>query len=449
MIQPMDEEAQAAIREALAADDSGAMLEEVATRPSQPPAFDDAGSYLTQPEIAADNDKAALGELVATPQLQGMTPQMGGQSQVTLAQREEIQKPSGGFDWGRALWAAGGGDLGSFDAQRNREQDRQDKQVAAFDAKQLARQGMDPQSEISRQRQSEYAQQMQSRAQIAAQSGMGELARTFAEEAKRASTMSATQIDRASQTFGGVLKESMGAAEMAAKQQLAQQGQQYKQDMLQATIGNQSGRLNLDRAELGERVRHDMATEEHARNTENKAEVKLTKAQQEKLNQEISDLTVASNNMQELLDTKKKVNTGPLAGPAQKLLSKVDLASDDYVNLRALGARVFNKETKTLAGSAVSPSEWARIAPQIPDDSDDDRTYELKMRKALEVTKQILEARKKQYQMLDGKPVDRSVTAQENTPRQLSDQDRQALEWANANPDDPRAAKIKQKLGVK
>ena len=33
-------------------------------------------------------------------------------------------------------------------------------------------------------------------------------------------------------------------------------------------------------------------------------------------------------------------------------------------------------------------------------------------------------------------------------PRQMSQQDQQALEWANANPDDPRAAQIKQRLGA-
>jgi len=34
------------------------------------------------------------------------------------------------------------------------------------------------------------------------------------------------------------------------------------------------------------------------------------------------------------------------------------------------------------------------------------------------------------------------------TARKLSEQDQQALNWANANPDDPRSAKIKSKLGV-
>ena len=40
-------------------------------------------------------------------------------------------------------------------------------------------------------------------------------------------------------------------------------------------------------------------------------------------------------------------------------------------------------------------------------------------------------------------------TAQPAGGRQLSPQDRQALDWANANPNDPRAAQIKQRLGVR
>ena len=33
-------------------------------------------------------------------------------------------------------------------------------------------------------------------------------------------------------------------------------------------------------------------------------------------------------------------------------------------------------------------------------------------------------------------------------PKELSAQDKQALDWANANATDPRAAQIKQRLGL-
>jgi len=36
-----------------------------------------------------------------------------------------------------------------------------------------------------------------------------------------------------------------------------------------------------------------------------------------------------------------------------------------------------------------------------------------------------------------------------NAPKQeLSDKDKEALDWANSNPTDPRAAQIKKRLGV-
>jgi hypothetical protein len=41
----------------------------------------------------------------------------------------------------------------------------------------------------------------------------------------------------------------------------------------------------------------------------------------------------------------------------------------------------------------------------------------------------------------------RPYTPFTETKAQLSQQDQQALDWADANPDDPRSAKIKQRLG--
>jgi hypothetical protein len=54
--------------------------------------------------------------------------------------------------------------------------------------------------------------------------------------------------------------------------------------------------------------------------------------------------------------------------------------------------------------------------------------------------------------LLQGTPEPRTQSpapaAQSAAPRQLSALDQQALQWANANPTDPKAARIKQKLGV-
>ena len=41
----------------------------------------------------------------------------------------------------------------------------------------------------------------------------------------------------------------------------------------------------------------------------------------------------------------------------------------------------------------------------------------------------------------------RGTTGGQPTTTQLSQQDQQALDWANAHPDDPRSAQIRQRLG--
>lgn len=337
------------------------------------------------------------------------------------AEREEAPSSGGGFDWARALWAATGGDIGSFDASRiarqNAPLDRALKQEQLNDyslRKQAARDAIDPGSNASLMAQKQYAEDMNGRAQQLRQMGKAVLAKEFEERAKQAPTMNAVQI--ASAMKSPRMSEVLRMIDSMSRNDLAAAGLGIRQQQVGATMQDQAADNSRQWAQLGEQQRHNLATEEHAKAMETKADLKITKAQQEKLNQEISDLTVAKDNMEKLLKTKETVNTGPVAGRVQRLLSKVDLAPDDFVELRALGARVFNKETKSLAGTAVSAGEWSRIAPQIPEDTDDDRTYAIKMQKALEVTKQILEQRKKQYQMLNGKPIDRSVTAMENAP---------------------------------
>lgn len=148
-----------------------------------------------------------------------MAPRMAnpGASDVTLSQRADAASGGGGFDWARALYALGRGNLSEFDAQRNHDQARGDAQAAQFEAKQIAKEGMDPQSPMSRARQQEYASTMAARAKIAEESGMGQLAKMFAEQAQMAPTMSATQIERASQNYGGLMKESIGAMDAMAK----------------------------------------------------------------------------------------------------------------------------------------------------------------------------------------------------------------------------------------
>jgi hypothetical protein len=225
-----------------------------------------------------------------------------------------------------------------------------------------------------------------------------------------------------------------------------------------------------------ERARHNVATEKigqgrlsaewaklNARRetASNKAEITL-RGPQEKLNKEINNLDVALQNMREIARLKGNVNTGIYASGLTDFMQKwisSDLTSEDRKQLNALVARTFNRETKELAGSAVSPAEWARIAPQIPEASDDDSLFVAKLAKAIEVTNAVLEARREEYQQKGGKPVDQSFTAAKNVkkvPQQAAPAQAQApaanpqaekmKAWLQPNPSDPRAEKVRAKL---
>lgn len=185
---------------------------------------------------------------------------------------------------------------------------------------------------------------------------------------------------------------------------------------------------------------------------DNKRNYDITvKRPQEKLNDEIGALEVAKGKMGELAETKKNVNTGPVMNFFLNTLGigTVDeLVSQDRKKLESLQARVFNKETKQLAGVSVSPAEWERIAPMIPQSSDDDETYATKLEAAMQEADLILAEKRKQYQRgPSGKPVDTSITAQEQSAKAkptMTAEDRDALRWYNdpANKSDPSRAAV-------
>ncbi len=206
----------------------------------------------------------------------------------------------------------------------------------------------------------------------------------------------------------------------------------FRKDSLAADQG-------MDRRRMSESERHNRVMEEIAGQREERAENRdfeaTIKGPQEKLNKEINDLEVALSQMHELAGLKKGVNTGIVMDKLSKVGEKFDLTSDDRNNLNALAARIFNKETKQLAGAAVSASEWARIAPQIPQASDDDNVFMSKLKRATAETQKILGQRRQEYQLRkSGDPVDSSKTARRSVAADKST----GAEWI----DPERAARI-------
>lgn len=90
------------------------------------------------------------------------------------------------------------------------------------------------------------------------------------------------------------------------------------------------------------------------------------------------------------------------------------------------------------SGAAISPTEYVN----------EERKYFPQLGDSEKVIKQKQEARRLAIQALEaqaGSGGKRMI--ERNVGQQLSPQDQEALNWANSNPTDPRAAQIKQRLG--
>ncbi len=202
-------------------------------------------------------------------------------------------------------------------------------------------------------------------------------------------------------------------------------------------------------------------TERHNRAMEGLGETKIdakVQGNQDKLNDKIESL----GNMEELLgdasETKKNVDVGPIATPINKLLQYTPWRNKDFNSLQQMTQSVNNEITNLRSGKAVSASEEARLRRELADleSLQDDPTFEDK----LSGIKRLIAGYKKrainQYQRKGGgETVDRSNTARESTmqPKSLtpgeSSKDTEAIAWAKANPNDPRAKKILEMHGVK
>lgn len=173
----------------------------------------------------------------------------------------------------------------------------------------------------------------------------------------------------------------------------------------------------LSRASLGETRRMHDATIDNMKRDDARAEDKeitIKNSAQEKLNKDVNDKQQAVENMEEIGKLKGNVNTGFITALWSKWVGKpFDFNTSDRNELEALLARTFNRETKELAGSAVSAAEWARIEPQIPQASDDDNVFKQKLAMAMKTANEILAKRKQEYQLGNkGKSLDQSRTGQ-------------------------------------
>lgn len=108
-------------------------------------------------------------------------------------------------------------------------------------------------------------------------------------------------------------------------------------------------------------------------------------------------------------------------------------------------AYVFNNVSRVInerAGAAQSAQEMQRLRSFLPADTDNAEQITNKL-KGFQTYLQDLEKG-----TIKAAPPAAKESLEKTRKPQLSAKDQQALEWANANPGDPRAAQIKQRLGT-
>lgn len=344
-------------------------------------------------------------------------------------QRPLSYSEGGDFDWARGLAALSGGpasvaNLDSMRAGKARQasDDEQsswsrgrtdaadrDAQEEKQRSKAMAMARIDPASNESRQAQTDYAEELKSAASLP---GIPEgFKKSLLDMAAASTTMSAARIDSVRPQVTGRLNMMLKAADIKARQDMTSENLDLRRQM----AGNQAVATGASISNLANDNQLAREKFEFDKTKDTNATINVRNQAQEKLNTEINDKTQALENMRKIgeLKDKGKINTGFMTNAFSKWIGKpFDLNSSSRNEMESLLARTFNRETKELAGSAVSAAEWERIAPQIPQASDDDDVFRQKLGAAIAIGEEILKKRKQQYQLkAGGIPTDSSVTA--------------------------------------
>ncbi len=280
-----------------------------------------------------------------------------GRSDVTMQQRAEgvqAQQDAGkGFDWARAFFAAGKGDLGAFDAERARrrgepmEQALKQEQLNDYSLrKQAARDAIDPGSNASLMAQKDYAELMNGRANQLRQMGWGDAAKEFEERAKMAPTMNAVQISNAMKNPR--MAEVLRAIDSQSRNALAEAQLGVHKSQVGATIANMGADNALQQKEFEYRQQKD-AADRAARVSAGRLRLQ-TKNVDKKAIEELQNIGAMEQQFQDVEQAIPKAMTGPGTGLA---LTAEGIANSSVG--KALGAdKVFDAVTPEGTKEALS-----------------------------------------------------------------------------------------------
>lgn len=161
------------------------------------------------------------------------------------------------------------------------------------------------------------------------------------------------------------------------------------------------------------------------------------------------------NKVQQAIDLLDGKNAGELSGDPnatgwkgylpQPVLNRIDPKG---VDTRAMITDIGSLVLHDRSGAAVTASETPRLLPFIPLPTDDKETARKKLVRFKQIYEQEQQAYLDTYSKDQGYKTPKVPAAAPSKQPAMSTEDQQAAAWANANPNDPRAAKIKQRLGL-
>lgn len=308
-----------------------------AITPSQERPFDDApGSTLNnhamgplpqQPGTPAQYQSQQQQAFVDAPTTQAAYKQLPSSA---APQQVPNERP---FNWGRALTAFGGGDVGAYDAQHNRMEDAPQHQFAfgrqqadaAFEDQQRAQQqrlieeSMNPQSATSRAAQKQYRDSLNV---LANSPGVPEATKAYlASQVDQVGGMTAAQVTKSQFSLQSLFGNVMKAAGVSQSAEKVAADEQYKAAMLNATVNNQQEGHQIQRAGLAQNDAHFQAELERKAAADalraKSGRLRLqTKSVDKKAVEELQNIEAMKGQLGDVEQNLDKAITGPGVGVA-------------------------------------------------------------------------------------------------------------------------------------
>lgn len=179
----------------------------------------------------------------------------------------------------------------------------------------------------------------------------------------------------------------------------------------------------------------------NAQARQDKLEEKREKASKlsDKQIEAFADLENAESDLNNLLGSlgNKSNWTGPVDGRVPDMF-----VGDDQVAWRSAVGKYKDAYRKAVTGAGAGPTEIAMLEKRLPSELDTLANFQAKSKEALKELQ-----RRKQVLAQNLEKGGKNVAQFQSKP--TTNQDEQAVQWALSNPNDPRAAKILEKNGVK